>query len=192
MPHETTDQEEILAAGVTGEQTVAAELGAALGDDWVLLRGYRNRRGEIDHILLGPRGIFTIEVKHRNATVHVDGDQWRFNKYDRYGNMVEQGWITDQRGRSPSVQLNESTAELERFLHSRSHPVRAQRVVILTHPRSTLGHHRNVTVDLVATSTKRLVKLLNDSPAVLGKAQVVELQRLIVRDHQFNHRRSAD
>ena len=99
--HATTDQEEILTAGMTGEQLVASELGRALGDDWVLLSGYRNRGGEIDHLLLGPRGLFAMEVKHRNATVSIEGDDWRFDKYDRYGNLVEQGRITDRGGRSP-------------------------------------------------------------------------------------------
>jgi hypothetical protein len=152
MQHGVADEEAILAAGITGEHIVAADLGAALGDEWTLLHGYRNRRGEIDHILLGPQGLFTIEVKYRNATVDIDGDVWRFRKYDHYGNVVEHGLITDRRGRSPSVQLNEATAELEQFLSSRRHPVRARRVVILTHPRSALGQVRNVTVDLVATS----------------------------------------
>jgi hypothetical protein len=46
-----------------------------------------------------------------------------------------------------------------------------------------------VTVDLVATSTSRLLGLVGESPAVLGAAQVAELQQLIVRDHQFNNRR---
>jgi hypothetical protein len=135
--------------------------------------------------------MYAIEVKHRNATVHIDGDQWRFHKYDRYGNLVEQGWITDRRGRSPSAQLNEPTAELERFLASRNCPVQARRVVILTHPRSTLGHHRNVTVDLVATATDRLIKFLTDSRPVLDPGQVNELQGLIVRDHHFHQRRSV-
>jgi hypothetical protein len=187
--HGAADEEAILAAGITGEHIVAAELGAALGDEWTLLHGYRNRRGEIDHILLGPRGLFTIEVKYRNATVDVDGDQWRFRKYDHYGNVVEHGLITDRRGRSPSVQLNEATDELERFLSSRHHPVRARRVVILTHPRSAIGECRNLTVDLVATSTSRLLSLLSESPVVLDAAQVAGLQQLIVRDHQFNNRR---
>src|SRR5215469_5260489 len=185
------DQEAILTAGITGEHIVAADLGAVLGDEWTLLHGYRNHHGEIDHILLGPRGMFTIEVKYRNATVDVDGDQWRFRKYDHYGNLVEQGWITDRGGRSPSVQLNEPTAELERFLRSRHHSIPARRVVILTHPRSALGQCRNVTVDLVATSTSQLIDLARGSPAVLGTAQVLELQQLIVHDHQFNQRRMA-
>jgi hypothetical protein len=184
------DQEAILTAGITGEHIVAADLGAVLGDEWTLLHGYHNHHGEIDHILLGPRGMFTIEVKYRNATVDIDGDVWRLRKYDHYGNVVEHGLITDRRGRSPSVQLNEPTAELERFLSSRHHPVRARRAVILTHPRSALGQCRNLTVDLVATSASRLVSLLSESPAMLGTAQVSELQQLIVHDHQFNQRRS--
>ena len=191
MPRDVADQEAILTAGITGEHIVAADLGAVLGDEWTLLHGYRNRRGEIDHVLLGPRGMFTIEVKYRNATVNVDGDQWRFCKYDHYGNLVEQGWITDRRGRSPSVQLNEPTAELERFLRSRNHPVRARRAVILTHPRSALGRCRNITVDLIATSTSRLTDLISESPAVFGTTQVLELQKLVVHDHQFNQRRMA-
>jgi Nuclease-related domain len=191
MQGSVADQEAILTAGITGEHIVAADLEAVLGDEWTLLHGYRNRRGEIDHVLIGPRGMFTIEVKYRNATVDIDGDQWRFCKYDHYGNMVEQGWITDRRGRSPSVQLNESTAELERFLRSRNHQVRARRVVILTHPRSALGQCRNVTVDLVATSTSQLIGLVSQSPVILGTAQVLELQQLIIHDHRFNQRRMA-
>ena len=105
MLSHASDQEAILAAGMTGEQTVATELGAVLGDEWVLLRGYRNRRGEIDHILLGPRGMFAIEVKHRNATVDISGDQWRFRKYDRYGNLVEEGW--DHRPVGPFPELDD-------------------------------------------------------------------------------------
>jgi hypothetical protein len=51
------DREASLAAGVAGERLAAAGLGRALGDEWTLLRGYRNRRGEIDLVLVGPRGL---------------------------------------------------------------------------------------------------------------------------------------
>jgi hypothetical protein len=40
-----------LIAGIEGERLVAAGLGRALDDDWTLLHGYRNRRGEIDHLI---------------------------------------------------------------------------------------------------------------------------------------------
>lgn len=182
-----TDQEEILTAGMTGEEMVAASLGRALGDDWVLLRGYRNSGGEIDHVLLGPKGLVAIEVKHRNATVHCDGDDWWFDKYDRYGNHVDHGTIGDQRGRSPSVQLNEPANLLEEFLRANGHPAQITRVVLLTHPRSRLGNCRNLTVHL-ATSTDTVIGLLRAAPPVLDEQQASRVQQLIVRNHRQRRR----
>ena len=184
---ESTDQEEKIRAGIAGEQLVAAELGRALNDDWTLLRGYHNRRGEIDHLLLGPRGLFAIEVKNLNATVYIDGDDWRADKYDNYGNLVEQHPIADRKGRSPSDQLSESAAELERFLKDRGQPITTQRVVILTHRRSRLAPGQHPTVH-VGTSTGYVLTLINDSGQQLDERQRAELQRLIQRDHDFHEK----
>ena len=183
-----TDLEEKLMAGIAGEQLVAVELGRALDDDWTLLRGYRNRRGEIDHLLLGPRGLFAIEVKNLNATVHVDGDRWRADKYDNYGNLVEQRPIADRRGRPPSVQLNEPADDLERFLRERGQPVQVQRVVILAHRRSRLGAVRNPAV-LVGTSTGDVLALISNSADRLSRGQQAGIQRLIEHDHEFQGKR---
>ena len=187
---ELTDTEEKIRAGIAGEQLVAAELGRALTDDWTLLRGYRNRRGEIDHLLLGPKGLFAIEVKNVNATVYVAGDRWDADKYDNYGNLVERYQITDRKGRSPSEQLNEPADELERFLRERGQQIRAQRIVVLTHRRSRLASASHPTVH-VGTSTGYVLTLLDNSPGELDELderQRTELQRLIERDHDFHER----
>jgi len=188
-PGPPSDLEEKIRAGIEGEQHVAAELGRALGDDWTLLRGYRNRRGEIDHLLLGPRGLFAIEVKNLNATVYVDGDRWRADKYDNYGNLVEQHPIADRKGRSPGEQVNEPADDLERFLGSRGQPVPVQRVVVLAHRRSRLGTVRHPTV-LVGASTAYLLTLVS-APAqgLLSHHQRAEIQRLIRHDHDFHNQR---
>jgi Nuclease-related domain len=180
-----TDTEEKLKAGIAGEELVAVELGRALNDDWTLLRGYRNRRGEIDHLLLGPRGLFAIEVKNLNATVHIDGDRWQADKYDNYGNLVEQRPVADRKGRSPSVQLNEPADALQRFLRERGQPVTVQRVVILAHRRSRLGRSRNPTVP-VGTSTGYLLSVVDDSAGRLDAKQRAGVQRLIRHDHDFH------
>ncbi len=188
-----TDLEEKIRAGIEGEQLVATELGRALDDGWTLLRGYRNRRGEIDHLLLGPRGLFAVEVKYLNATVYVDGDRWRADKYDNYGNLVEQRSIADRKGRSPSVQLNESADDLERFLRQRGQPVAVRRVVILAHRRSRLGGARNPTV-LVGTSAGYLLTLIGASAEAqaqdpLSRDRRLAIQRLIRHDHDFHDKR---
>jgi hypothetical protein len=184
-----SDQESILMAGIEGEQLVAAGLGRVLDDDWTLLRGYRNRGGEIDHLLLGPRGLVAIEGKHRNATVHCAGDHWWYTKFDNYGNAVERGEMTDRRGRSPSQQVNEPASRLEDFLRSRGHPVPIQRFVLLTHPRSQLGSCLRPTVH-VATTTGQVLKALDDSPTAISAPDCARLKRLIVRDHRFHKARS--
>jgi hypothetical protein len=183
-----TDLESKIMAGIAGEQLVATELGRALDDDWTLLRGYRNRRGEIDQLLLGPRGLFAIEVKNLNATVHVDGDRWRADKYDNYGNLVEQRPVADRMGRSPSVQLNEPADDLERFLAERGQPTGIQRVVVLAHQRSALGRISNPTV-LALASPGDLLPLIGNSASGLDRGQRAAIAALIRRDHEFGGQR---
>jgi Nuclease-related domain len=188
-PVQVSAQEEILAAGVHGEGIVTSELSRALGDEWTLLRGYHNRLGEIDHLLLGPRGLVAIEVKYRNATVHCDGDTWWYDKYDRAGHLVERGQpMADNRGRSPSLQLNQPAGLLEQFLRTRGHPVTVQRVVLFTHARSRLGTCRNRTVH-IATSTGYVLDLLKRLPGHLDPSELGQLERLILRDHNHQSRR---
>jgi hypothetical protein len=184
-----TDEEARLAAGAAGERLVADELARVLDEQWTLLRGYRNPRGEIDHVLLGPRGLFAIEVKNHNATVDCAGDQWWSTKYDKYGNLVgPRQQLADRRGRSPSVQLNEPASQLADFLRSRHHPVTIRRVVVLTHPRAQLRSCTRPTVD-ICTSVRQLRKLLNDSPVAIAAAERAELARLIIQDHRFHGQR---
>ena len=136
-------------AGIVGEQLVATELGRALGRRLdAVPRGYRNRRGEIDQLLLGPRGLFAIEVKNLNAapctsTATAGGPT---------STTTTATWSSSGRSRTgwaarPSVQLNEPADDLERFLAERGQPGRDGRVVILAHRRSGLGPVRNPTVE---------------------------------------------
>jgi hypothetical protein len=180
-----SDDEQKLAAGVAGEQQAAREFGRVLGDDWVLVRGYCNKRGEIDHLLLGPPGLIAVEGKHLNATVYCEGDDWRFEKFDRSGHLIERGSISDRGGRSPSVQVNEPADMLEEFLSTRAGQVSMLRVVLLTHPNSRRGRCRKPTVH-IATSAALLADQLNDMPPVLSASQRARLEELIARDHRFH------
>jgi hypothetical protein len=182
-----TSEQAKLAAGVRGEQFVADEFARQLNDDWVLLRGYKNRRGEIDHLLLGPRGLVAIEVKNINGTVHCDGDEWRVDKYDNYGNLVEQYTIGDQssRQRSPSVQLNEPADELEQFLRSRGEDVGVLRVVLLVHSKAEVGTCRKATVDIF-TRTSEVVRLVGKVRQPFDPPTRKRLEDLIIRDHRHH------
>ncbi len=88
------------SAGVRGEQLLPAWLISTLSDEWVGFGGYRNRKGEADLVLVGPSGVWVVEVKNRNAQLLANGDQWHYRKFDNYGNVVESGPATDRTGRT--------------------------------------------------------------------------------------------
>jgi Nuclease-related domain len=183
-----SDREKIYKVGSDAERAAAAELGDALGDEWTLFAGYRNQRGEIDQLLLGPGGLIAIEVKYRNATVHCHGDDWSYEKFDRYNNLVERGPIEDGRGRSPSRQLNEPADALQRFLGTRGQQVAIGRVLVFTHPRSRVGTCRNPTVR-VATDPRAVARWASgpQAPGPLSAERIAAIERLIVHDHAHHN-----
>ena len=187
-----TGSEEAMRAGSGAEQRVADELGRALGQEWVLFRGYRNGRGEIDGVLLGPGGLFAYEVKYHNATVYISGDAWAGEKYDNYGNLVEQSAIGDKSGRqrSPSEQLNEPADELEQFLRSRGEDVGVLRVVLLVHSRSEVGNCRKATVNIY-TRASEVIRLVGKVKQPFNPATRKRLEQLIIRDHKHHANRGA-
>lgn len=68
--------------GSRGEDRVVDAL-KGLGDEYLILNSViiPPNRGDADHILLGPNGIFVIETKNITGTVKCDGDDWtRFKK----------------------------------------------------------------------------------------------------------------
>lgn len=178
--------EAAIAGGVKGEQEVAVTLDSVLDDGWVLLKGYRNRRGEIDYLLLGPGGLFAIEVKYVNGTFRITRDRWRYVKYDSYGNPVEQGEVKDRSGRPPNIQLSEPLLLLEQFLASRGQPVRIRAVILLNHPKARIARCADDVGVLVLTSTEQLKRLALDANAEIGSGQLTQVEHLVVRDHRFH------
>ena len=189
---EATDEEQKWQAGNEGERRVVDHLSGLLGDEWTLISGYRGPGGEVDQILVGPRGVCALETKYLNGTVFVSGDEWVLDKYDNYGNRVESGRpIEDRRGRSPSEQLNGAVRPLERFLARRGLVKRIGRAVVLTHDRSRVGRVERMTVDqvrtLAALDVDRLFSLR--SPR-LDPESAEKVVRRIRGDHEFHAKRS--
>jgi hypothetical protein len=185
----TSHGEEAIKGGIKGEQEVADVLRGALGDAWTLIKGYRNRRGEIDYLLLGPGGMFAIEVKYVNGTFAVTRERWQYVRYDNYGNQVGEGLLQDARRRPPNVQLAEPLAALEDFLASRGQSVRMRPVVLLNHPKARVTLCAPDVGAEVLTSTAQLRDLARAAQVQLDARKLAEVERLIVRDHHFHEER---
>ena len=129
-----TAREQQIRAGRNAGRRVADQLSGALNDEWVLLRGYCNARGEIDALLLGPRGLFAIEEKYRSVRVFIQGDEWIAQQIDKYGRLHGTRFpIRGNNGRSPSEQVKEPVAVLSRWLSTNKRGTSITPVVLLSH-----------------------------------------------------------
>lgn len=188
-----TQDEIVWATGGEGEAKVATHLSRQLNDDWTLVCGYRNSGGEIDQILVGPPGVFAIEVKFINGRVHCDGDQWRRDKFDRYGNLVETNLpLADKGGRGPSLQLNAATDRLQHSLDRNFGEGRIRRAVVFAHTASQIGQLSNQTVDLVATLDGWRVSDFVGFECVLSASNIEEILAVIVKDHNHHEQRHSN
>ena len=59
--------------GAQGEQKTAQAL-AGLGPDWLVVHDIAGEYGNIDHVVVGPAGVFVLETKNLRGGVRVDGD----------------------------------------------------------------------------------------------------------------------
>lgn len=183
-------EEHIWSIGNQGEAKVSDFQARQLDDDWVLVSGYRNARGEIDQVLVGPSGLFTIEIKYINGSVAINGDQWTSDKYDRYGNRVEQNRpIADKKGRSPSRQLNEPTDRMLEFLRKSMPTLSARRIVVLSHEKADLALVFQPTVTPVLLRSWSLRETLFSGGTPLSAGEREKVVELLKRDHAYNERR---
>ncbi|RLI88925.1 MAG: hypothetical protein DRO62_02735 [Candidatus Altiarchaeales archaeon] len=98
-------------SGVLGEDMVTKEL-EKLDDSYYLINGVvvPPNRGDTDHIVIGPNGIFVIESKNYGGEIECDGDSWVRYKRGRRGRRYE------LRIGSPSNQVKRNAKVLKDFI----------------------------------------------------------------------------
>ncbi|MGC9445368.1 MAG: nuclease-related domain-containing protein [Candidatus Methanospirareceae archaeon] len=65
--------------GAVGEGRVAAVL-ARLPDGWFIVHDMVVGRAQIDHIVVSPAGVYTIETKHYTGTIHGNAEQQHWSQ----------------------------------------------------------------------------------------------------------------
>jgi len=123
--------------GWEGERRVASEL-SYLSDEFLLLNDVMlpGGRGNIDHILVGPTGVFVFETKNYSGKYVCYGDRWFFQG-------VRQKYDVS----SVSVQAKNNANTVATMLHTSGFTVDVLPVIVFTHPSVQLWlHHPTVPV----------------------------------------------
>ncbi|WP_433620971.1 nuclease-related domain-containing protein [Nocardia sp. CA-120079] len=174
-------------AGVYGEDLLTWSLAGLLPDEWVMLRGYRNRRGETDHVLVGPAGVWAVEVKRRRVLLHAVGDQWWFQKISAQGRVCESEWAVDGGGRSWPRQVGEVAHDLAARLERQGHHLGVRTAVMMIHEHAQLVECVTPGVDFVGSDPWQLTDtILGGLATPLSQNTCEDIVALVERDHHFH------
>lgn len=100
-------------AGIEAEDRTAATLASILDDNWILYRNVTlpdGRKDDIDAVLAGPTGVFSLEIKAYSGYHRYSGDTWETS-------MGGGAWKKEQW--SPAVQATQGVQRLTNFLAQR-------------------------------------------------------------------------
>jgi hypothetical protein len=163
----------IYSGGLQGEKQVAKLLTSKLNDDYSLLNDLylRDGGGDIDHIVLGPNGVFVLETKNWSGNISCNGDEWQ-----RVGKRNFSG--------SPSRQVKRNAAKIKQIIDANPNlkalGIRVEGVVVLTNNHSTI-HLTNPTVPVLKLSqlTNHIMEIKN--PRSYSREQLEAIGKEIVK-----------
>ena len=89
----------------------------------------RNGGGDIDHVVLGPNGVFILETKNWSGDITCNGDEWQRRGKNSFKT-------------SPSLQVKRNAAKIKHIIDSspalRSIGVTVEGIVVFTNNYATL------------------------------------------------------
>jgi hypothetical protein len=139
----------IWRSGAKGEETTAKQLKSLKGKYHVFHEVMLPRtKGDIDHIAIGPNGIFVIETKNNNGTIRCNGDSWSQLKTGKKGGRYKGkiGRPSRQAKRNANLLANLIGRRLHRRFHVNALVVFANKkaVLDLNHPTVPVLHAKEV------------------------------------------------
>lgn len=150
--------------GAAGEEAVARRL-CGLGDEWCVLHDQRigDRGANVDHVVIGPGGVFTMNTKNLGGTVWVGGDTFLCNR---------------RRERYVPAARAEARRVAALLTRHAGRPVEVTGMLVVIAPRMTV---RTQPRDVVVVRDDDVRRWLERRPAVLDPERVRRLER-VARD----------
>jgi hypothetical protein len=148
--------------GAQGERATARALRPLTKAGWVVLHDLEGPRGNTDHVLVGPAGVFLLESKHLSGMVSIERGVLRVRWREDPGDGYENRWL-GARVRAAAAHLSET---LDGSAESR---VWVQPLVVLW----AAFEQRSVLSDGVAwVRGNELAKVLARRPARLSAGEI--------------------
>jgi hypothetical protein len=160
----------VYKGGRQGEKTVIKTLTSRLDDEYYLLNGVYLKSGgggDIDHIVLGPTGVYVLETKNWSGKIFCNGNHWQ-----RPGKKVK---------RSPSLQVKNNTQKIKKIIDtspiSQRHNIWVEGLIAFT------NKHANLSISNPTVTVLRIQQLpdyiKNQKGNRLTKEQIQQITKQI-------------
>lgn len=182
VPQQVSVEERQAQAGSEAERRVDVFFASALGERWTLIAGYCGPNGEIDRILIGPWGVYAIEIKGNRGVIESDGQRWLVKRYGRRGDLLDIKTLP----RAPDAQLSKAVMPLQRWLDKNGVEQRITTVVLFAAEDVRIGRMDSACADVVTTLGSLDLGCLFDPESEeerLAASQRERIVRLVVKDH---------
>jgi hypothetical protein len=139
-----------LSSGLRGQRRMTKLLGL-LDDDYYLINNLKlpDRADDVDHLVVGPNGVFALETKNHRGRIFWREGQWYQSKVSRSGHLQPETPIRD-----PSQQLKRNVDYLRSCINhtdrelSRRTRLWIEGAAVFTHPAVSLDLPPEVTAAL--------------------------------------------
>jgi len=153
----------ILRAGLKGETALKQTL-SSLPDNFVAFYNVPiNNSGDIDCILVGPKGVFAIEIKNHKGTIIYSENGWKQIKTGQGGSQY-QGHLTN-----PGKQLLTNMHKFKTFLTENNIHVWIQPVLVFTNPEADIVLEKDPTPIIVCKIEDMLNVISNSGKTIQQK-----------------------
>jgi hypothetical protein len=159
----------IYKSGRQGEKAVIKTLTNNLNDDYYLLNGVylKGGGGDVDHIILGPNGVYVIETKNWSGPIICNGDQWQ-----RPRKKIKS---------SPSLQVKHNAQKVQKILShsftSYGHSVWVEGLLVFTNSHANLNINNPTVTILNLQQLSKHIK--NQKNSCLTKEQIQKILKQI-------------
>lgn len=158
--------------GQEGEEILKQKLHSLLSDDYIAYFGYPLNSGkDIDCVLLGPSGLYIIEVKHHNGDIFYTDSGWKQIKKGQKG-TIYYGSL-----KNPGGQVLFALRELKSYLENKGIKIFIHGVIIFTHPLAVLSIERD-TKPLIICKVSEIENLLkNEKNKIIPQEKVKLIEK---------------
>lgn len=169
--------------GVYGEKLVAHALNT-LPDEWRIINDFYARRSQIDHVAVGPNGVFCIETKNWGTSGTDIYDNWY--KFDG-----EQWYVSDS---NPIIQNRTHIRSIKSLLKSElGKNIWVYSVIVMVYNRDGIyDFHRRETQDRMILFTHELQNIVNVQGYSLTPEEIEIISEVLLREAEENDRLSAE